>query len=171
MELPDSPVAWAAAAFAIGGLAGLLAGRRGGRLKLRAATEQSGRTLDATQKALAKAEERVMPVDAANEDLLVSLGRAHADLAAAADRDAVVRALVTAVERTFRPEQHMVFVAAGRESKDLVLAASAGSPWTAGARLSDTMGRVGLVARKRTAMFRDQFESESPIVREQVEST
>jgi diguanylate cyclase (GGDEF)-like protein len=171
MEFFDPPLAWAAAAFAFGASLGLLAGRRGGRASARAAAERSGRELDTAREALARAEERAVPAEAANEDLLVALGRAHADLAAAADEDAVVAALDAAVGRTFRPSQRMVFVAAGRESGDLVLSAAAGAPWAPGARLGETMGRLGVVARKRMAMCRDQFESEPPVVREQVAAT
>src|SRR5262245_31022333 len=171
MEIVYPPLAWAAAAFAFGACVGILAGRRGGKAEARADADSDARNLAEAKQALAAAEERAIPAEAANEDLLVALGRAHADLTGAASHDEVVRALVAAVERTFRPSQHMLFVAAGRESKDLVLAASAGSPWAAGARLSDTMGRLGVVVRKRMAMCADQFASEAPVVLEQVTST
>jgi diguanylate cyclase (GGDEF)-like protein len=171
MDVDYPPLAWAAAAFAFGASLGLLVGRRGGGTAARAAAESRARDLAAAKEALAVAEERAIPADAANADLLVALGRAHADLAGAGDQDAVIAALVSAVERTFRPSQHMVFVAAGRESRDLVLSASAGAPWEAGARLGETMGRLGLVVRRRVAMCREQFESEAPVVREQVEAT
>jgi len=171
MDFGDSTALVAAGSLAAGVVLGLLAGRRRVRAAAGAARESSARDLEQARRALATAEERAVPAEAANEDLLVALGRAHADLDGATGQDDVVRALVAAIERTYRPSQHMLFVASGREGKELVLAASAGSPWTAGARLSDTMGRLGVVVRKRMPMCAEQFESESPIVLEQIEAT
>lgn len=171
MDVDYPPLAWVAAAFAFGASLGLLAGRWGARNAKRDAVDSGARDLAEAKQALAAAEERAIPAEAANEDLLVALGRAHADLAAAADQDAIAAALASAVERTFRPAQHMVFVGAGRETRDLVLAAAAGSPWTPGARLGETMGRLGLVARRRVAMCGEQFETEAPVVREQSQAT
>jgi diguanylate cyclase (GGDEF)-like protein len=117
---------------------------------------------------------RVTPIADSHQHLLTALGRTYHELAVARDRQAVVDAVAAGVERVTDPSQFLVFTAADREGREFVLAAAGGergSPWAKGARLNETMGRVGLVARRRAAMDRRHFDAEPPIVREQLAQT
>jgi diguanylate cyclase (GGDEF)-like protein len=117
---------------------------------------------------------RQAPLAEAHDQLLGALARSFQEMAAARDRQALLQALAEAVERTVGPTQFMVFSAADRSGREFRLVAAGGSrgaAWTPGALLNDTMGRVGLVARRRFAMDRRQFESEPPLVREQLAQT
>lgn len=125
----------------------------------------------AAERELAAEKARVAPFTDAHHHLLNALARSFQELNAARDRTALFELLAPAVERTSDPSQYMVFVASDREGREFRLVAAGGErgcPWEPGALLNDAMGRVGLVARRRTAMDRRQFDLEPPIVREQL---
>jgi len=117
---------------------------------------------------------RGVPMVEKQEHLFSSLSRGFQDLAACRDRDGVAQALANAAERSFNPGQFLVLTALDRDGKEFQLAALGGerdSGWTAGARINDTMGRLGLVARRRVPMDTRDFETQPPIVREQLAAT
>jgi len=96
---------------------------------------------------------------------LTMTGRSRRELAAAVGR---------ALERLLGVEQWMVFLDTERTGTDFILAASGSvdqQAWPVGACLTPQMGRVGLVIRRGNALNRDDFESEPPLVREQLEAT
>jgi hypothetical protein len=105
---------------------------------------------------------------------LASLASVVRDVSLAGDRTSLAAALAAAVDGLFDPSQAMVFVAADDDGKEFLLAATAGrrdAPWPVGARLSDTTGRLGLVARRRVVMDEREFGEEQQLVRDQVEAT
>ncbi len=128
----------------------------------------------AAERELADEKSRAAPSADAHHHLLNALSRSFQELASARDRTSLFESLAPAIERTADPSQFMVFVASDREGREFRLVAAGGergAPWEPGALLNDAMGRVGLVARRRTAMDRRQFEIEPPIVREQLEQS
>jgi diguanylate cyclase (GGDEF)-like protein len=123
------------------------------------------------ERELAAERARIGPLTEGRRHLLATLSRAYQDLGSVRDARGVAEALGHAVERLFDPAQVMVFVAVDDEAKEFDLAVSGGarlSTWPQGARLNETMGRLGLVARRRTTMDRGEFDLEPPIVREQL---
>jgi diguanylate cyclase (GGDEF)-like protein len=126
------------------------------------------------ERELADERARLAPLAEAHDHLLVALSRSYQEMGAAHDRTALLRALADAVERVVDPSQFMVFEAEDRSGREFHLAAAGGergAPWAPGARLNDTMGRIGLVARRRVPMDRRTFEAEPPIVRDQLAQT
>jgi hypothetical protein len=113
------------------------------------------------------------PTDAPRREP-ASLASVVRDVSLARDRKSLADALAVAVDGLFDPSQAMVFVAADDDAREFVLAATSGRrapAWPVGARLTETTGRIGLVARRRVAMDEREFGAESQFVRDQVEAT
>lgn len=117
---------------------------------------------------------RAVPAAERQEHLFASLVRGFQELGQCRGKGAVLQTLASAVERTFHPAQYLVLAAVDRDGKEFQIVAAGGEcsgDWSTGARINDTMGRLGLVARRRVAMDNREFESQPPIVREQIAAT
>jgi diguanylate cyclase (GGDEF)-like protein len=119
--------------------------------------------------------ERSSPDRCVERVVIDALARSVREISACATKGEVAEALGRAVEAAAGPKQWMVFLSADAEGKEFVVAASGGEPgsraWKRGARLSSQSGKVGLAIRRRAPLDARDFESEPPIVREQVGRT
>jgi hypothetical protein len=132
----------------------------------RAAAAHERRTTAASAPAAAPAERRRRPV--------ATVAAGVVEIALAHDKKSLAVALAGALDRLLDPAQLMVFVADDEDAREFVLAATAGrdvAAWPLGARLTETTGRVGLVARRRVVMDERDFAAESQFVRDHAQAT
>lgn len=119
--------------------------------------------------------ERARPVGDGGRQLLEDTAHAFRELFAAADPQELGEVLGRNVAKVLDPAQWMVFRADPAAEGEYVLVAGGGrddpAPWPEGARLNQQMGRLGLAARRRTLMDRDDFAAEPSIVTGQLAST
>jgi diguanylate cyclase (GGDEF)-like protein len=151
--------------------------RRAALRELRASelrTNKERERATVAQRELETERARVGPLTEGHQHLVAALSRGYQELSAARDKQALVQALANAVERLFDPLQLLVFASADKDGKEFHLVATSGkrdSGWKRGARLDETMGRLGLVARRKTVIDRREFDCEPPIVRDQFAAT
>ncbi len=167
-------------ALAFGLLAGLFIEgrhRRRAQTAFRAADARAAKERErasAAERDFAAEKAALAPANDTDRHALTALARGCQELGAATDAAELARLLGRAVERTFQPAQFIVLVAADRESKEFTVAAAGGRRscgWDEGARLSDSTGRIGLVARRRVTMDRREFDAEPSIVRDHLAAT
>ncbi len=107
-------------------------------------------------------------------ETLARMPRALRELSRASSRRELAELLGRAVTRLLDPGQWMVFLETERSGNEFVLVSvgsTSGPTWPVGAHLTEQMGRTGLVIRRRTAMDRQEFDAEPPLVRNQLKSS